>query len=79
MVSAEVDLNGTGLIRLWLSLPPLRGERGRGEKEGNLLVGWTVRAVSGGDVALLWLQRLKFLKSNNRENTADDDDIRNLL
>jgi hypothetical protein len=68
LVSADLDLNRTGLIRLWLQQQEEEGGGGR--------VAWTVRAVSGHRAALAWLERLKSLKGREQESETY---IRSLL
>lgn len=64
LVSAEVDLNGTGLLRLWLQLPPPSALSS--PSSAPLRVSWTVKALAGPQAAKSWLWRLQTLKSRER-------------
>lgn len=55
-LGADIDLNGSGLIRLVL--------RSRlGEQTGR--VQWVVRSKAGHPAALDWIKALRLLKQNN--------------
>ena len=76
-MSAEVDLNSTGLMRLKLRLQCQDELSKESSAQGAppLLVVWTVHAISGSAAANAWLNELRLHKI--RHDT--DIEIRNLL